>query len=133
MSYSIDDYGFGTEIDSTFGLFGFLFALAVIFIIGSSIAQFIRNNNSPVLVVNAQLVDKYDRTSHSTHDAGSGAIHTNISTSYHLLFEVEGGERLSFTVRHSEYNLLATGDTGKLTFQGTRYKGFVRLDRSKGF
>ena len=43
-----------------------------------------------------------------------------------LSFEVESGDRMEFELRGSEYGLLAEGDLGKLTFQGTRYLGFER-------
>jgi hypothetical protein len=36
---------------------------------------------------------------------------------------------MEFGVRDTEYGMLAEGDTGKLTFQGTRYLGF---ERAKG-
>ncbi len=33
---------------------------------------------------------------------------------------------MEFHVRGEEFGLLAEGDTGKVTFQGTRYLGFTR-------
>ena len=42
---------------------------------------------------------------------------------------MENGERKEFHVSGKEYGLLAEGDSGKLTFQGTRYKGFERTIR----
>ena len=33
---------------------------------------------------------------------------------------------MEFAIRGTEYGLLAEGDRGKLTFQGTRYLGFQR-------
>ena len=47
-------------------------------------------------------------------------------THYYATFEVESGDRMEFELRGSEYGLLAEGDLGKLTFQGTRYLGFER-------
>ena len=43
-----------------------------------------------------------------------------------MAFEVESGDRMEFAVQGQEYGLLIEGDYGKLTFQGTRYMGFVR-------
>ena len=42
------------------------------------------------------------------------------------MFEFESGDRLELMVDGSEYGLLAEGDCGMLSFQGTRYLGFVR-------
>lgn len=55
-------------------------------------------------------------------DFGSGRV----STSYYVTFEVAGGGRMEFGMSGREYGLLAEGDPGTLTFQGTRYKGFAR-------
>ena len=41
-------------------------------------------------------------------------------------FEVESGDRMEFSVYGEEYGMLAEGDEGKLTFQGSRYLGFER-------
>lgn len=48
------------------------------------------------------------------------------STSYYVTFEVESGDRMELHVSGSEYGMLAEGDYGQLTFQGTRYLDFVR-------
>ena len=53
-------------------------------------------------------------------------MHSSSSTYYYVTFEVESGDRLEYQVSGEEYGLLVEGDQGKLTFQGTRYKGFVR-------
>ena len=54
-------------------------------------------------------------------------FHSTISTSYYATFQVESGDRMELSVTGTEYGLLAEGDRGKLTFQGTRYLGFERL------
>ena len=43
-----------------------------------------------------------------------------------MTFQVDSGDRMEFSVSGQEYGLLAEGDRGKLTFQGTRYLGFER-------
>jgi hypothetical protein len=48
------------------------------------------------------------------------------STHYHVTFEVESGDRMELSMSGSEYGMLAEGDTGRLTFQGTRYLSFER-------
>ena len=39
---------------------------------------------------------------------------------------MESGDRMELRVSGREYGLLAEGDRGQLTFQGTRYLSFVR-------
>jgi hypothetical protein len=48
------------------------------------------------------------------------------SSAYFVTFEADTGDRLELGVPDKEYGVLVEGDTGKLTFQGTRYKGFER-------
>ncbi len=93
--------------------------------------QWKRNNDSPILTVDATLVTK--RTDvHHHHHHHTGDTHHHMSTSsttYYATFEVLSGDRLEFTVRDTEYGQLVEGDAGKLTFQGTRYLGFERSRR----
>ena len=43
-----------------------------------------------------------------------------------LTFQVDSGDRMELSVTGQEFGLIAEGDTGKLTFQGTRFLGFER-------
>ena len=45
-------------------------------------------------------------------------------TDYFVTFELENGKRLELRVKDREYGMLAEGDRGVLTYQGTRYLGF---------
>ena len=54
-------------------------------------------------------------------------MHYSASTTYYVTFQVESGDRMEFHVSGQEYGLLAEGDRGKVTFQGTRYLGFARI------
>ena len=90
-------------------------------IIGKGIAQFIENENSPVLTGPATIVDMRRKT-HYHHSNG----HHHNTHSYHITLEKEGGGRLELKVKRYEYNELSIGDRGVLTHQGTRYKGFER-------
>ncbi|MBS4174366.1 DUF2500 domain-containing protein [Bacillus sp. FJAT-49736] len=101
-------------------IFGFIFILVLgIFIIAifGGISQWRKNNKSPRISVPA--IVKTKRSSVSHHDDSS-------STSYYVTFEYESGDRSEFHVRSSDYSQLAEGDTGILTFQGTRFLGFER-------
>ena len=53
-------------------------------------------------------------------------MHSYNYSKYFVTFEFESGDRVEMPVDGSEYGLLVEGDTGKLTFQGTRYLGFQR-------
>ena len=112
-----------------FGGFEALFTVAFLLIFGMivftvirGIGQWHKNNNSPRLVVDAEVVAK--RTNVSS-GAGANGMPTRHTTCY-VTFEVKGGDRLEFAVDGSEYGQLVEGDRGELTFQGTRYIGFVR-------
>lgn len=103
----------------------------IIFTVIRSVGQWHRNNNSPRLVVDAEVVTKREDVSHGSvpvaGDAtGAHGFHSTSSTSYYVTFEVRGGDRLEFCVSGSEYGQLVEGDRGELTFQGTRYIGFTR-------
>ena len=104
---------------------GFIYAIA------SGTKTWISNNNSPILTVDAVIVAKREDVSVHRHDnagdaTGAHGFHTTSSTTYYVTFELENGERKELHVSGKEYGLLAEGDSGKLTFQGTRYKGFER-------
>lgn len=112
-------------------MFGFVFLLVVSIIVVSlvrGISEWSRNNAAPRLDVNAVVVTK--RTHVSTHysggdGTGAGGVHSS-STTYYVTFQVESGDRMEFTVSGKEYGMLSEQDTGKLSFQGTRYLGFAR-------
>lgn len=87
-----------------------------------------RNNQAPILTVDATIVAKRASFRQNTH-ASAGPMsmsRTTSSTSYFVTFEVEHGERMELPMSGAEYGMLLEGDHGKLTFQGTRYKGFER-------
>lgn len=48
------------------------------------------------------------------------------STSYYATFQVESGDRMELPVSGEQYGMLAEGDMGKLTFQGTHFLSFER-------
>lgn len=71
----------------------------------------------------AKVVAKREHRSHNSA-AGDDIVHT--STSYYATFEVESGDRMELSLSGREHGLLAQGDVGKLTFQGSRYHRFER-------
>ena len=105
------------------------FVLVFVFIIVVAIrggSEWSKNNNSPVLTVQARVVAK--RTAFGRYPYNNSDIHYNYSsyTTYYTTFEVESGDRMELRMPGNEYGLLVEGDEGKLTFQGNRFKGFER-------
>lgn len=116
--------GFGFEI-IFFMVFLTVFGI-IIFTLIKGIMQWNRNNNSPRLTVPVLVVSKRTQISNHHHNTGTNDVYYTSSTTYYVTFQVESGDRMEFHVNGSEYGLLAEGDIGKLTFQGTRYISFVR-------
>ena len=58
--------------------------------------------------------------------SGAHGFYTTTNTMYYVTFQMESGDRMEFQVSGIEYGMLAEGDTGELTFQGTRYLAFER-------
>lgn len=95
----------------------------ILFIIIKGISQWSYNNKQPVLSVNVKVISKRTNTSHSTNNMNNNFSST---TSYYVTFEVESSDRMEFHIPGHEYGLIAEGDIGKLTFQGTRFINFER-------
>ena len=113
------------------GLFGAFFVVIFLIIVGlfvfgliSSVRQWKKNNDSPRLTVEAQVVSKRTDVTHH-HDMDNTAM-SHTSTRHYATFQVESGDRMELAVTGPEYGMLAEGDRGRLTFQGTRYLGFER-------
>ncbi len=118
-------------MDSFQVVFMIVFVLVLLFFIKAilkGLFQWNKNNNSPLLTVDAKLVGKRSSVHHN-HTGGvnhHNNHHHHETTSYYVTFQVESGDRMEFHVSGEEYGLLVEGDVGRLTFQGTRYTGFAR-------
>lgn len=109
------------------------FAILITFVVNAAkgIGQWNQNNHSPQLTVSAKVVAKRINVSHTQHAnagdiSGAHGTHSTSHTTYYATFEVQSGDRMEFQMDGSEYGMLVEGDEGSLTFQGTRYQGFVR-------
>ena len=115
-------------------LFPILFALAFGvfgFAVARGIVTWNKNNHSPRITASAVIVAKRTNVTHHNHanagdTRGADGFHTETHTTYYVTFQFESGDRMEFQVYGSEYGMLAEGDEGKLTFQGTRYLSFER-------
>ena len=111
-----------------FTLVPLFIALVFVLVFGTILFAIIRglnewssNNAQPVLTVPARVVTKRQHVSGGGHDSSA-------STRYYVTFEtLAAGLRQEFGVSSTDYSGLAEDDTGELTHQGTRYKGFVRV------
>ena len=123
-------FGFGMGFD----MFGIMSTIIFIVVIGVFVVTFVqgigqwnKNNNSPRLTVPATVVAKRTNVTRHRHGGANGHHHHHTSTSYYVTFQVESGDRMELHMAGTEYGLLVEGDSGNLTFQGTRYLGFERL------
>lgn len=106
--------------------FTFFFVLIFIIVIGGLVYSIVKgvgtwaqNNASEVVTLQARVVAKRTKV-------WGGSGESSSSTSYYVTFEAEDGTRQELPVNGRTYGMLAEGDVGALTHQGTRYKGFVR-------
>ena len=103
----------------------------IIFSLVQGIITWNKNNQSPRSTVSAVIIAKRENITHHQHanagDAsGAHGFHTTTNTMYYVTFQTESGDRMEFQVSGTEYGMFAEGDTGRLTFQGTRYLAFER-------
>ena len=120
-------------------LINVMFPIMFIIVVGIIIFSLVRgiitwnkNNQSPRLTVSVVVAAKRENIKHHQHanvgDLSSAhGFHTTTSTSYYVTFLVESGDRIELCVSGTEYGMLVEGDTGRLTFQGTRYLSFERI------
>lgn len=123
-AFGFDDGGF-----SFFTMFPIFFTIMFVIVIGmilfsvfKGVSTWSRNNAQPVLSVEARVVSKRTEQFQHSHESNHHAGHTT----HYATFQVESGDRMEFSLAGKEFGLLAEGDMGKLTFQGTRYHGFER-------
>ena len=121
------DPGFGV----TFSIMQIVVPVMFVLVFGIIIVTMVRgvgewnkNNQSPKLTVPVTVVAK-----RSDVHRGIETMHT--FTSYYVTFQVESGDRMEFEVSDMEYGMLAEGDRGMLTFQGTRYLNFQRNESAE--
>ena len=100
-----------------------VFAALFIWIILRHIITAAKNSASPVAAEKAAAVAKRQMT--------AGGFNGGYSTSYYVTFEFSGGERTEFSVKGKEYGMIAEGDTGILSYQGTRFISFERTKQSE--
>ena len=111
-------------------IFVLVFGIIIVAMV-RGIGEWNKNNHSPTLSVPAKVVSRRTAVSHHHHHQGNGMYHTHTDTIYYATFHVESGDRIEFLVSGTEYGMLAEGDSGELTFQGTRYLNFQRNESAE--
>ena len=126
--------GFGVGFDLMGRLFPLLFLIVFVFVISTIVGTFVskakrerKNDQSPRVTADAKVVSKRMQVGQNRQSSGDNDMMRSYTYSkYFVTFEFESGDRVEMPVDGSEYGLLVEGDTGKLTFQGTRYLSFER-------
>ena len=107
------------------GVIGVL-AVVVVLVLAIYIRQ--RNNHSPYQSAEVTIVDLREEKQEFEPVVEASVSRGGLSpvTEYYATFEKKNGEREEFRISEQEYGFLHVGDSGKLTYQGTRYLGFTR-------
>jgi ABC-type phosphate transport system auxiliary subunit len=117
------------------GMIPALFPVIVIIVIGvvavmaiRGVTQWSHNNTQPRIPAEARVVAKRaDVSNHLPSRAGDNSpVHFSSNTSYFVTFEFLSGDRQELHVPPQEYGMIAEGDSGILTAQGTRFISFER-------
>lgn len=125
--WKMDDFDLMFSIIPIIGIIMFVLIFGIfIFIFISGIRGWHQNNKSPILSVVAKVVAKRTEVSGGSNTGADGVSTSSSSTWYYATFEVESGDRMEFSMQGKVYGLIAEGDRGKLTFQGTRFLEFER-------
>lgn len=101
-------------------IFLILFFMIFIGAIVKGIITYIENENSPIISTKANLIKK-KRNTH-THTDANGI--TSIDETFILIFQLDTGSEMKFTVKRRIFKSITENQWGNLTFQGTRFMKF---------
>lgn len=121
--------GFGFGFHAFEGMFTLVFVLVIglfIYAVVQAIARKQKNDASPRLTVLARVVSRRQEVTHHARNMNDGVYHTSSTTRYFVTFQVESGDRLELELDGSDFGMIAEGDEGRLSFQGTRFLDFQR-------
>ena len=108
-----------------FSIVFLLIASVIVITVIKLFSQWNKNNHSPRLTVQATIVAKRHNTSRHHHGTEMHMHHT--TTTYYATFQVESGDRMELQIPSTQFGYLVEGDTGRLSFQGTRFLSFERM------
>ena len=121
--------GFGFGFHAFEGMFTLVFVLVIglfIYAVVQAILRKQKNDASPRLTVQARVVSRRQEVIHHARNMNDGVYHTSSTTRYFVTFQVESGDRLELQLDGPDFGMLAEGDEGRLSFQGTRFLDFQR-------
>ena len=121
--------GFGFGFHAFEGMFTLVFVLVIglfIYAVVQAIARKQKNDASPRLTVLARVVSRRQEVTHHARNMNDGVYHTSSTTRYFVTFQVESDDRMELQLDGSDFGMLAEGDEGRLSFQGTRFLDFQR-------
>ena len=133
-------FGFGEGSSFTFGggssplvtILITVFAVILVGVIGRGLYVWMKNNRSPQETAEARITAKrikvsgHGSTMMANRVSAMNTIHSSTYTDYFVTFELENGKRMELGVKDADFGMLAEGDQGRLSWQGTRYLGFER-------
>ncbi|MEK4516593.1 DUF2500 domain-containing protein [Paenibacillus sp. FSL H8-0122] len=119
--------GFFTEGPFLLKLILLLIAGVVAYTIWRGLKIWMTNQTSPLQSRVVTAIAK--RT-----EVWGGRGHMGTHTSYYVTFEFHNGSRRELEVKPRAYAMIVEGDRGELSYQGSRFKGFVRagMQRDSG-
>ena len=120
--------GFGFGYGMFDGMVTVVFVLifgVMIYVVVQAIARKQKNDASPRLTVLARVVPRRQEVTHHARNMNDGILRSS-TTRYFVTFQVESGDRLELQLDGSDFGMLAEGDEGRLSFQGTRFLEFQR-------
>lgn len=113
--------------------FGFMFSVVPVFIgiifvivIGTILVRLInfgKQKTKAKETVGARIISKRQHVWGRSSNSGMGGSRTT----YYATFEMEDGKRVEYMVPGNKIGLLAEGDVGSLTHQGTLFVEFGRM------
>lgn len=114
------------ELIDLFPIFFFLmFAVVFVTIIVTAVKMVRdkgKDNPTQEREEEAQVVAKRAEGSSTAHQEDAPTVDTACC----VTFRLKSGEQVEFQVSDAAYSQLAEGDSGTLTFRGSRYLGFAR-------
>ncbi len=118
-------------MDFMFTVFPIFFIIMFVVVLGvilvtlfRGIKQWDSNNKSPRLTVEATVVAKRTDVRHHNHNNSASSY----SSTYYATFQVASGDRMELCVSANQIGYIVEGDRGMLTFQGTRFLSFERVN-----
>lgn len=107
----------------------FLIIGVLVYTVGKNLIQWNRNNNSEIITARAKVIDK--RSEIRVGGGHNSSVHT--SSRYYISFEFDNRERIELPVKGNVSGVIMIGDEGELTYQGTRFKEFNRINKDDRF